>query len=125
MVCYIDRLCTAFPTFTINSLTVHRFLITAATVAAKGLCDVFWTNTTYAKVGGVGVKELHLLELELLTRIGWRIIPDPDGLVQYYKSLVERSQGYEIEGSASSSEVLRDIVESDSASDDDDAAMEK
>lgn len=114
MVCYIDRLCAAFPTFTINSLTVHRFLITAATVAAKGLCDVFWTNNTYAKVGGVQVKELHLLELELLTRMGWRIIPDANGLVDYYKNLIQRSQEFEMEGSASSSELSRNSLESDS-----------
>jgi hypothetical protein len=50
MVWYIDRLCQLYPAFTINSLTVHRFLITAATVAAKGLSDSFWTNPTYAKV---------------------------------------------------------------------------
>ena len=103
MVFYIDRLCAAFPVFTINSLTVHRFLIAAATVAAKGLCDVFWTNSTYAKVGGVSVKELSLLELELLTRVEWRIVPDPDSLVEYYNSLVGRSKNFELESTNSSS----------------------
>ncbi|KAI9669994.1 MAG: hypothetical protein M1831_007030 [Alyxoria varia] len=103
MVCYIDKLCASFPDFTINSLTVHRFLIAAATVAAKGLCDVFWTNDTYAKVGGVSVRELFLLELELLTRIEWRIVPSPDGLVEYYKNLVGRSKEYEFESSSSAS----------------------
>jgi len=47
MVYYIDRLCAMYQEFTINTLTVHRFLITAATVAAKGLSDSFWNNTTY------------------------------------------------------------------------------
>ena len=73
---------------------MHRFLITAATVAAKGLGDSFWTNSTYARVGGVSVKELALLELELLKRLEWRIVPKPEVLIDYYKSLVERSSGY-------------------------------
>src|SRR3569833_3650581 len=42
MVYYIDRLCALYPDFTINTLTVHRFLIPAAPVAAKGLSDSFW-----------------------------------------------------------------------------------
>ena len=100
MVFYIDRLCALYPAFTISSLTVHRFLITAATVAAKGLGDSFWTNSTYARVGGVSVKELALLELELLKRLKWRIVPKPEVLVDYYKSLVERSNGFVLEQSA-------------------------
>lgn len=101
MVYYIDRLASFYPAFTISSLTVHRFLITAATVASKGLSDSFWTNRTYARVGGVSVKELALLELEFLVRVQWRIVPRPETLVDYYKSLVGRSIGYRMEGDES------------------------
>lgn len=97
MVYYIDRLCTAYPEFTINTLTVHRFLITAATVAAKGLSDVFWNNSTYARVGGVRVAELKLLELEFLDRVDWKIVPNPEVLEAYYRGLVERCPGYVME----------------------------
>ncbi|KAL9614089.1 MAG: hypothetical protein Q9167_001374 [Letrouitia subvulpina] len=96
MVYYIDRLCILYPAFTISSLTVHRFLITSATVASKGLSDLFWTNNTYARVGGITLKELALLELEFLWRVEWRIVPKPEDLVDYYRSLVERSDGYRI-----------------------------
>ncbi|KAG8526320.1 uncharacterized protein KY384_000313 [Bacidia gigantensis] len=99
MVYYIDRLCALYPAFTISSLTVHRFLITAATVASKGLSDSFWTNNTYARVGGVSLKELALLELEFLWRVEWRIVPKPEVLEDYYRSLVERSDAFRIEGS--------------------------
>jgi hypothetical protein len=99
MVYYIDRLCALYPAFTISSLTVHRFLIASATVASKGLSDSFWTNTTYARVGGVSLKELALLELEFLRRVEWKIVPRPEVLVDYYRSLVERNDGYVIEGS--------------------------
>jgi hypothetical protein len=97
MVYYIDRLCSMYPDFTINTLTVHRFLITAATVAAKGLSDSFWNNSTYARVGGVKVTELKLLELEFLYRVDWKIVPNPELLIAYYKGLVDRCPGYTLE----------------------------
>jgi len=117
MVYYIDRLCALYPAFTISSLTVHRFLITSATVASKGLSDSFWTNNTYARVGGVSLKELALLELEFLWRVEWRIVPKPEVLVDYYRSLVERSEGFKIaeepksSSSSSSDEEEMDIVD--------------
>ncbi|KAL1967309.1 hypothetical protein VTN77DRAFT_3355 [Rasamsonia byssochlamydoides] len=97
MVYYIDRLCALYPAFTVSSLTVHRFLIASATVASKGLSDSFWTNKTYARVGGISVAELALLELEFLWRVEWRIVPQPEVLVDYYLSLVERCEGYQLE----------------------------
>ena len=97
MVYYIDRLCALYPAFTVSSLTIHRFLIASATVASKGLSDSFWTNKTYARVGGISMAELALLELEFLFRVEWRIVPQPEVLVDYYQSLVERCDGYEIQ----------------------------
>ena len=111
MVYYIDRLCALYSEFTINTLTVHRFLITAATVAAKGLSDSFWNNTTYARVGGVRVAELKLLELEFLYRVDWKIVPNPEVLVAYYKGLVERCPGYELESTGSDDEDEEDDEE--------------
>lgn len=119
MVYYIDRLCALYPDFTINTLTVHRFLITAATVAAKGLSDSFWNNSTYARVGGVRVAELKLLELEFLHRVDWKIVPDPDVLVAYYRGLVQRSPAYVLED-----EVEEDEEEDDAMCDEDDEETE-
>ncbi|KAL4928298.1 regulatory cyclin phoB [Aspergillus undulatus] len=97
MVYYIDRLCALYPAFTVSSLTIHRFLIASATVASKGLSDSFWTNKTYARVGGISMTELALLELEFLFRVEWRIVPQPEVLNDYYQSLAERCDGYEIQ----------------------------
>ena len=102
MVYYIDRLCSLYPAFTITTLTVHRFLITAATVAAKGLSDSFWNNATYARVGGIKIAELGLLELDFLYRVDWKIVPNPEVLVDYYRGLVERADDYELEDEGSS-----------------------
>ncbi len=72
---YIDLLSSTYSSFSLNSLTVHRFLLIATTVGTKELCDQFSTNTHYAKVGGVQVNELNMLEMEFLTRVDWRIVP--------------------------------------------------
>lgn len=112
MVYYIDRLCAAYPAFTVTTLTVHRFLITAATVAAKGLSDSFWNNTTYARVGGIKLAELGMLELDFLYRVDWKIVPNPEALVDYYKGLVERSEGYVMESDSSSIDEDEDDDES-------------
>lgn len=121
MVYYIDRLCALYPEFTINTLTVHRFLITAATVAAKGLSDSFWNNTTYARVGGVRVAELKLLELEFLYRVDWKIVPNPEVLVAYYRGLVERCPGYVLQGDEAAESQDEDAEDSTDVSDDDSA----
>ena len=113
MVYYIDRLCALYSAFTINSLTVHRFLITAATVAAKGLSDSFWTNPTYARIGGIPTTELATLELEFLQKVQWKIVPKPEVLVDYYRSLVERTEGYELEPSSAESSVIDESDEED------------
>lgn len=77
---YIDLLSSVYPVFTLSSLTVHRFLLTATTVASKGLCDSFCTNTHYAKVGGVHSSELNVLECEFLKRVNYRILPRDDNI---------------------------------------------
>lgn len=113
MVYYIDRLCAMYPDFTINTLTVHRFLITAATVAAKGLSDSFWNNSTYARVGGVRVAELKMLELEFLYRLEWKIVPNPEVLAAYYRPLVERCPGYALPPDHSPSRDEDDMIDDD------------
>lgn len=73
---YIDLLSHQYrPFFTMNSYTVHRFLLVASMVAQKSMEDYFYTNDHYAKVGGVAVSELNCLELDFLERVDWRCIP--------------------------------------------------
>jgi hypothetical protein len=100
MIYYMDRLCSLYPLFSVTSLTIHRFLVAAATVAAKGLSDSYYSNAIYAYVGGVRVAELCVLELELLYRLDWKIVPCPEILADYYCSLVARADGYVLEGNA-------------------------
>ena len=73
-------------------------------MAAKGLSDSFWNNATYARVGGIKLAELGLLELEFLYRVDWKIVPNPEVLVDYYRGLVKRSNLYELEDDIGSDE---------------------
>lgn len=77
---YIDLLSSVYKDFTLNSLTVHRFLLASTTVASKGLCDSFCTNAHYSKVGGVHCSELNILENEFLRRVNYRVIPRDDNI---------------------------------------------
>ncbi|KAI5961321.1 PHO80 [Candida theae] len=73
---YIDLLSHQYqPFFTLNSWTVHRFLLVATMIAQKSLEDFFYTNDHYAKVGGVALGELNCLELDFLNRVDWRCVP--------------------------------------------------
>ncbi|KAJ2721143.1 Pho80p cyclin [Coemansia sp. Benny D115] len=87
---YVDRICERNPSFTISSLTVHRFIISAATVACKCICDAYCTNGHYAKVGGVSMQELNSLEVELLHMTGWHLVATQEQLMQYYFTLVRQ-----------------------------------
>jgi len=73
LLAYIDLTCQNLPTFTLSSLTVHRFLSAGVTAGSKAQCDVFCTNSHYAKVGGIKVGELNSLEREFLRVTGWAL----------------------------------------------------
>ncbi|KAJ7209618.1 cyclin-domain-containing protein [Mycena pura] len=85
---YIDQICSRTPLFTLSSLTCHRFIIASITVSSKGLCDTFCTNSLYAKVGGISVTELDVLEREFLEKIDWRLMCTREVLQEYYVNLV-------------------------------------
>lgn len=118
---YVDKACSILPNFTISSLTVHRFVIAGVACGSKALCDSFCTNSRYARVGGVTVAEMNLLEKEFLTVLDWRILvcfasasyllkrsslaAQTSGpiLAQYYSSLVRSNPSYRHFGSPTSS----------------------
>ncbi|RKO92866.1 cyclin-domain-containing protein, partial [Blyttiomyces helicus] len=91
---YIDRICEIHPTFTISSLTAHRFIICAITTGSKALSDIYCTNTHFAKVGGISVVELNVMEVEFCQMINWRLAGSVDILQQYFVNLVRTSSVY-------------------------------
>ncbi|KAF9360589.1 hypothetical protein BGX34_007677 [Mortierella sp. NVP85] len=93
---YIDRVCERVRTFTISSLTVHRFIIASVTLAAKAVCDSYCTNSHYAKVGGLSTQELNTLEVEFLGLIEWRVAVEGSVMQRYYVNLVRQHSQFEI-----------------------------
>ena len=61
------------PAFVLSSLTCHRFVIASIVVSSKCLCDTFSSNSVYAKVGGIPIAELNMLEREFLRVIEWKL----------------------------------------------------
>ena len=86
---YIDRVSQYHPTFHINSLTVHRFLIASVVVISKLVSDSYCTNSHYAKVGGVSVQELNVLELEFLFLLKWDLCVGGPQVDKYYLHLTQ------------------------------------
>ncbi|KAJ3340975.1 hypothetical protein HDU83_006822 [Entophlyctis luteolus] len=107
---YIDRVCERNRSFTISSLTVHRFIITGVAVACKALCDSFLQNSMYAKVGGISTKELNVLEIEFLTLIGWDLTASSERLQDYYRNLVRQHPGFRMVSHHDSELVLQSVA---------------
>ncbi|KAI8906043.1 cyclin-domain-containing protein, partial [Gorgonomyces haynaldii] len=84
---FLDRICKRQPNFAFNSLTCHRFLITAIMVGCKTVSDTYATNPYFAKVGGLSVQELNILEIELCTQMDWDFTIDDTILQHYYLHL--------------------------------------
>jgi len=84
---YIDRVGKIDPVMSVCSLNVHRLLLVTVMIAAKFHDDVYYSNTYYAKVGGLALKEVNALEAHLVKMLSWRMLVEP---VEYqlYHSLV-------------------------------------
>lgn len=85
---YIDRLNEKNPTFVVNSLTIHRLLITGVMLSAKFIDDHYFNNRYYAKVGGVPCSEINALEREFLFMINFDLSISTREYLHYYQELM-------------------------------------
>lgn len=86
---YIDRLGKQDPTgrTAVNSKSWVRLVITAIMLASKYLedeGDLHYNNAAYAKVGGLGVQELDLLETHFLKLLDWKLFVTEAEYMQFY-----------------------------------------
>ncbi|QRW04810.1 cyclin [Ceratobasidium sp. AG-Ba] len=79
--------------FAIDSYNIHRLLIAGVTVASKFFSDVFYTNSRYAKVGGLPQSELNQLELQFLLLNNFRLNIPIDEMQRYAEQLLRYSAG--------------------------------
>ncbi|KAI4246894.1 MAG: hypothetical protein L6R42_009772 [Xanthoria sp. 1 TBL-2021] len=75
--------------FVVDSFNIHRLTIAAVTCASKFFSDVFYTNSRYAKVGGLPLVELNHLELQFLLLNDFRLSVPVEELEAYGTMLVE------------------------------------
>jgi len=75
--------------FVVDSFNIHRLVIAGVTCASKFFSDVFYTNSRYAKVGGLPLPELNHLELQFLLLNDFRLSVPVEELEAYGTMLVE------------------------------------
>ncbi|EJF63086.1 cyclin-domain-containing protein [Dichomitus squalens LYAD-421 SS1] len=78
--------------FAIDMYNVHRLVIAGVTVASKFFSDVFYTNSRYAKVGGLPLTELNQLELQFLLLNNFHLMISQDEMQFYASKLLQQSQ---------------------------------
>jgi len=85
---YIDRVIRKNSSFLVNSLNVHRLLITTIMLGAKFFDDQYFNNKYFGKVGGVSQREMNLLEIEFLFMINFDLFVETELYKVYDKRLM-------------------------------------
>ncbi|KAL9064355.1 MAG: hypothetical protein Q9157_007864 [Trypethelium eluteriae] len=75
--------------FVVDSFNIHRLVIAGVTCASKFFSDIFYTNSRYAKVGGLPLVELNHLELQFLLLNDFRLAIPAEEMEAYGTMLVE------------------------------------
>lgn len=75
--------------FVVDSFNIHRLIIAGVTCASKFFSDIFYTNSRYAKVGGLPLPELNHLELQFLLLNDFRLSVPVEEIEAYGTMLVE------------------------------------
>jgi len=88
---YIDRIIQNSD-FILNSLSVHRMLITSVMLATKFFDDETLNNQYYAKVGGLQVHEVNQLENKFLDLIEFDLTIRDDLFHRYHCELVKHAK---------------------------------
>ncbi|EAK90371.1 cyclin [Cryptosporidium parvum Iowa II] len=70
---YVGRIIKFNKNFTITLLNVHRIIVTALILATKFFDDIYYSNAFYAKISGVGTRELNSLEIHFLRLVRFQL----------------------------------------------------
>lgn len=79
---YIDRLCEK-QNLILTDTNIHRIVYAGIILAIKYNEDDYYSNNYYAKVGGIAVNELNLLELEFVKMIKYSLFIQNDVYDKY------------------------------------------
>jgi hypothetical protein len=73
--------------FVLNTLSIHRLLLLSIVCSAKFFDDAYFNNHFYAKIGGITLRELNLLEIEFLALISFDLHIPSGVYKRFYKEL--------------------------------------
>jgi len=76
--------------FIIDRLNIHRLLLTCILCTSKFFDDTHFNNEFYAKIGGIGVRELNCLEIEFLALINFDLFVTFERYEKYYIELLSQ-----------------------------------
>ncbi|CAD8057199.1 unnamed protein product [Paramecium primaurelia] len=86
---YLDRLQEKHPQLVLNSKCIHRFLLISLVIAIKFQDDDYYKNEYYAKVGGISVREIFVLEQAFLELMDHQLFITEHHYFMYQKKLLE------------------------------------
>lgn len=80
---YVDRLLRRHEDFCLTTLSIHRILAVSMLLSAKFNDDTYYSNDYYAKVCGMSLKELNVLEGQFLGFVDWNLCVTSDEYDKY------------------------------------------
>jgi len=71
----------------INSLSIHRLLLTSVLVNGKFHDDHYFNNAFFGRIGGVSAKEMNVLEVEFLALVAFDLFVSPSVYSKFYSEI--------------------------------------
>ena len=87
---YIDRLCHKYK-FKITFFNIYKLILSAMVIAIKYNEDDYYTSDFYAKLGGISISEMNILEYEFASMIHFNLFITQELFFKYYELLSNSS----------------------------------
>ena len=100
---FIDKL-TKRQNILLTNINIHRIILTSLVIAIKCNEDEYYSNSFYAKVGGITLKEFKILEYKYLCSLDFRLYIKEEVFLKYKKHLVGSGEENEEEEEDDSSD---------------------
>lgn len=84
---YIDKICEN-SNLQLTVFNIHRLVLACLIVAIKYNEDDYYSNEYYAKVGGITLKELNILEYNILILLDFNVFVD-EGIYESYENQIK------------------------------------
>ncbi|GAM20803.1 hypothetical protein SAMD00019534_039780, partial [Acytostelium subglobosum LB1] len=92
---YIDRFLSKC-NLIINSMNIHRIVITSLLISTKYLDDIFYNNEFYSQVGGISLIEMNKLEVNFLSMMNYTVNCPLEEFERYNREVEKVKRKYEL-----------------------------